>query len=87
MSKAKSNLPDTYFNASTMSQNQKILKHLKEKGSITSLEAIIKYRVLRLSGRVKELREAGHDIQTVMVESNNPGSAGNYARYHLKCTV
>ena len=67
-----------------MSQNQKILKHLKEKGSITSLEAIMEYRVLRLSGRILELREAGYDIQTVMVESSNPGSAGDYARYHLK---
>ena len=66
-----------------MSQNQTIIDHLKHKGSITALEAILEYRILRLSGRIKELRKSGHDIETVMVKSTSPGSAGDYAKYVL----
>jgi len=66
------------------SQNQIILNHLKGRGSITAFEAILQYRILRLSGRILELREAGHDIRTTMVKSTTPGSAGDYAIYHLK---
>ena len=66
-----------------MSQNAKILKHLKERGSITSMEAFREYGITRLSGRCLELRKT-HNIETVIVKSSNPGSAGDYARYFYK---
>lgn len=45
-----------------MSQNDTILTHLQAFGRITSLEAIKKYGITRLSARIYDLREAGHNI-------------------------
>lgn len=44
-----------------MTQNQKLLKWLS-RNTITSLEAINLFGVTRLSGRIYELRQAGHTI-------------------------
>lgn len=45
-----------------MSQNETILTHLQAFGRITSLEAIKKYGITRLSARIYDLRDAGHNI-------------------------
>jgi hypothetical protein len=49
----------------TQTQNDLILKHLKEKKKITSWEAIEKYRCTRLSARILDLRQDGHNIETI----------------------
>ena len=49
------------------SQNKEILNHLRTQ-TITAFEALQLYGCLRLAARIKDLREAGNEINTVMVE-------------------
>ena len=63
-----------------MNQNQKILKHLKEHKKITSYEAFEKYRITRLSARIHDLREQGHNITSDMIY----GKEYKYAVYRLE---
>ena len=68
----------------TDSQFTMVLKHLKCKGSITSMEAIKLYSITRLSGRIYELRNAGYDITSVPVESINIfGKKTEFVKYVL----
>lgn len=61
-----------------------ILKHLKRNPWITSRDAFEKYGITRLSARIKELREMGYDIRTIMVETTTRfGESCRYARYVL----
>jgi hypothetical protein len=43
-------------------QKDRILRHLKDYGSITSLEAITEYGILRLASRINDLRRMGIPI-------------------------
>lgn len=61
-----------------MSQCDDILKHLR-RGSITPLEALIKYNCICLAERIRDLRERGHQIITEMVKDKKK----KYARYIL----
>lgn len=47
-------------------QARKVLAHLKKRGSITPMEAIITYGITRLAARIHELRGAGYEIATQM---------------------
>ena len=63
-------------------QCDRILQHLKSKGSITSMEAFEQYGITRLSGRIFDLREMGYDIVTMRVEGiNRYGEPTQFARY------
>lgn len=46
----------------SQSQNAKILAHLQQGGRITSLEALNQFGCLRLSARIKDLRDSGWQI-------------------------
>lgn len=63
----------------TKSQNQAILNHLKNHGPITPLEALNLYGCFRLGGRIYDLKNMGHAIETEMVSENGK----RFARYHL----
>lgn len=63
-----------------VSQKELILQHLREKGSITSLEAIGVYRIYRLQARIDELRDLGYSIKT---EMHKDSTGKRYARYNL----
>ena len=63
-----------------VSQKLMILNHLKNKGSISALEALSLYRINRLAARIEELRRSGHDIETDM-KADLTGK--RYARYRL----
>lgn len=65
-------------------KTKQIVKHLKVKGSITSLDAFRLYGVTRLSSIIFNLRKRGFDISTID-ESNKDryGNTCNYARYVL----
>jgi hypothetical protein len=65
-------------------QNYKVLKHLIDKGSITSLEAFFDYKITRLSGRIYELRDMGLDIISEMASTKSNGVITRYAVYRLK---
>jgi hypothetical protein len=60
-------------------KQDKVLQHLKEKGTITSWEAIQKYRVTRLSAIIYNLKDKGHVIRT----HNKSTEDGTFAEYEL----
>ena len=45
-----------------MTQRTKIIKHLRDFGSISPLEARAVYGIERLASRIDELRQSGHSI-------------------------
>lgn len=47
-----------------MNQTEQILEHLKAGNSITPLEALNLFGCFRLSARIKDLRDAGYEIDT-----------------------
>lgn len=50
----------------TKTQNTQVLEHLRRHKTITALEALREYGCFRLAARIKELRDAGHKIQSCM---------------------
>lgn len=68
-----------------MNKHQKVREHLKEKGSITSWEAIQEYGATRLASIICNLRKSGYDIDTLMLEQTDRyGNKSQYAKYILK---
>lgn len=68
-----------------MTQTERVIKHLKEYGSITPLEAIREYGITRLGARIWDLRDLGYDIETQTETSKNRfGDKTSYAKYVLK---
>jgi len=63
-----------------MSQNDKILTHLRDVGSITWVEANDLYRIRSLTRRIADLRERGHDI---ISEWRTDRLGQRYTRYSL----
>ena len=62
-------------------KKQKLLKYLQTHSrGITGLDALRKFGLYRLSGEIHELRKAGHDIKTEMMERED---GTTYARYYL----
>ena len=68
-----------------MTKKQKLLQHLKtRKRGITGQEALRLYGLYRLSGEIHELRKAGYNIKTEMMErEEEDGSVTKFARYFL----
>lgn len=68
-----------------MNQTERILRHLQTFGTITSLEAIQDYGILRLASRISDLRKEGLPIRREMVSGRNRyGEATSFARYSLE---
>ena len=63
------------------SQNELILNHLRDGNSITPITALKKFNCFRVGARIKNLRDAGHDIVTDMIE--DPKTNKRYASYRL----
>ena len=67
-----------------MSQHDIVLEHLKEHGSIASMEAFTKYYITRLSAVIFDLRADGYEIETNMVhKKRKSGEQVHYAVYKL----
>ena len=67
-----------------MTQSQRILRHLEDYGSITQMDAIRDYGIMRLASRVNDLRREGHPIITEVVEGRNRyGEKCHWARYRM----
>lgn len=65
-------------------QTYTILKHLIEKGSITTIESFFDYGITRLAARVWDLRSMGVDIDTETVtKKSKKGARQSYAVYSL----
>lgn len=68
-----------------MTQCEKILRHIEDFGSITSLEAMQEYGIMRLASRISDLKKAGIPIQKETVSGKNRyGESTSYARYSIK---
>lgn len=67
-----------------MTQSDRILRHLRDFGSITQAEAAAEYGIYRLGARIFDLRAAGWPIVSTSVESKNRyGEATRFASYSL----
>ena len=62
-----------------MSQSIQILSYLKAGNRLTSLEAVKLFGTLRLAARILDLRDKGHQIESVTVERQGK----KVAQYHL----
>lgn len=67
------------------SQREAVLAHLKEHGSITSLQAINLYGATRLSAIIFDLRHKGYEIRTETLDVKTRfGHASRPAKYILE---
>ena len=67
-----------------MTQAEKILRHMKEFGSITALEAMGEYGIMRLASRISDLKKGGYPIQSEVVAVKNRFDENCYIkRYSL----
>jgi len=55
----------------TLTQKDRIIRHLNDKGSITALEAMKEYGIMRLTSRICELKDEGYNIRSEFVSSKN----------------
>lgn len=54
-----------------VTQCDRILRHMKDYGSISSLEAITEYGILRLASRINDLKRRGYKISSETKKSKN----------------
>ncbi len=68
-----------------MTKKEQLLKYLKtHKRGITGQEALNHIGLYRLSGEIHELRNAGYDIKTEMMQrEEEDGTITTYARYYI----
>lgn len=66
-------------------QGYLVLKHLIDKGKITSIEAFFDYHITRLAAVVFGLRSLGIEVDTTMkvIKSKKGGQTRRYAVYTL----
>ena len=70
-----------------MKQCDRIIRHLMDYGSISSVEAMQEYGIMRLASRISDLKKAGIPIRREMVSGKNRyGETTSYARYSLNQT-
>jgi hypothetical protein len=68
-----------------MTQEERVLKHLFEKGKISQKGAIRLYSIYRLSARIYTLRKYGYNIETeYKTGKNRYGDKVTWAEYTLK---
>ena len=68
-----------------MTQNERIIRHLEDYGSITPMEAIGEYGIMRLASRVSDLRKAGYPIHSELIKGKNRyGENTRFAKYTLR---
>ena len=67
-----------------MTQGERVLRHLKDYGSITQWEAIRDYGITRLGARIWDLKRDGHNIVAERETSvNRYGDKTAYTRYRI----
>ncbi len=67
-----------------MTQCELIQRHLEDYGSITSLEAMQEYGIMRLASRISDLKKLGFTIRKEMVSGKNRyGEPTSYAQYSI----
>ena len=67
------------------SQCDKILRHMRDFGSITQAEATAEYGCYRLAARIADLRKRGYAISsTPETSTNRYGEPVRFARYTME---
>ena len=67
-----------------MTQKEQIVEHLYEYGSITPLDALREYGIMRLASRMADLKADGFLFHVVIEKSKNrKGEPIHYAKYVL----
>lgn len=67
-----------------ITQCDRILRHIKDYGSITSLEAVTEYGVMRLASRINDLKRQGYSIiSETQTSKNRYGETTHYSVYRL----
>lgn len=62
----------------------RIIQYMKTHKGITSQDAFMDLGITRLSARIKELRELGYNISTIMIDGiNRYGEPVRYGLYKL----
>ena len=65
-------------------QCDRILRHLKDYGSISSLEAITEYGILRLASRMNDLKRKGYKFTSEIQKGKNRyGEPTHFSVYRL----
>ena len=68
-----------------MTQCEKILRHLREIGVITPMEAMAQYGIMRLGARIWDLRHQGYNITAQLVHGKNRhGEPTRWSSYKLE---
>ena len=68
-----------------MTQNERILAYLRDNGSITPLEAMERFGIMRLGARIYDLRKQGLTIKKETEKGRNRfGEQTQFARYRLE---
>ena len=66
-------------------QVQRMLRHMREYGSITSIEAMQEYGIARAASRIHDIKQLGYDVvTTTKTKHNRYGERVHYARYSLR---
>lgn len=67
-----------------ITQCDRILRHLRDYGSITAIEAFSEYGIFRLAARIADLKDRGHNITSEIVHGKNRyGETTRYSVYRL----
>ena len=66
-----------------MTQEERILNHIKDHGSISDYEAVTLLHIGRLASRVHDMRKKGINIIGNSVSGKNEYGAYRYTRYSL----
>lgn len=67
-----------------MTQAAKVLRHMRDYGSITPQDALSDYGIMRLGARIYDLRRLGHIIDAEIVQGENRyGEKTHWAKYTL----
>lgn len=65
-----------------MTQRERIVRYLKDNGSITAYEAVIELGILQLSARLVELEKMGYSFERErMTRRNRYGEMISFMRY------
>ena len=68
-----------------MKQTEKILRHLKEVGEISSITAMTDYGIMRLASKISDLKKMGYPIVGKLVTGKNRyGETTHYSMYRLE---
>ena len=68
-----------------LTQCERVLRHLEDFGSITSLEAMSEYGIMRLASRINDLKGMGYPILSERATGKNRyNETTSYSVYRLK---